>query len=192
MDSQNTTAAANATLENSVPSKTNKKNKVGKTTKTGVMNSQVVKMLAGDEIARLAHRCEPIIGSKHAEVGEMIAEKLADQSPDLKAFLLAALEEIERASTPSELAKQWVDWREEKARAEKVEEEKHKLELEAKKAARKEVAGQGKAAEAVHPTFPVNSPAASEASPAVQSQTGAAPLVNSEKPLATATEQIGL
>ncbi len=193
MKTKNVSALANATPESSAPSKTTKtKNKNGKTAKTGVMNSQVVKMLVGDEIARLANLCEPIIGSKFAEVGEMIAENLADQSPDVKALLMAGLKEIERGSSPSQLSKKWVDWREAKACAKKAEEEKHKLELEAKKAARKEVVGQGKAAEAVHPSFPVNSPAASERSPAVQSQTGAEPVANSEKPLATATEQIGL
>ena len=192
MDTNNTSASATATSEKSVPSKTNKKNKKAKTTTTGVMNSHVVKMLAGDEIARLAHLCEPILGSKYAEVGEMIAEKLAAQAPDLKAMLLASLNEVERESTPGQLVKKWVEWREEKVSAKEAEEKKHKVEMEAKKAARKESEGQGRAAEAVHPSFPEKSPAASEASPADQSQAGAAPMANSEKPLATATERIGL
>lgn len=192
MESQNTTASANATLENSVSTRTKEKNKIGKTTTTGVMNSQVVKMLAGDEIARLAHRCEPLIGSKHAEVGEMIAEKLADQAPDVKAMLLAALVKIEQASTPGELAKQWVDWREEKAQVKEAEEEKRKLEAEAKKLAKNVVGEQSKAAKSVTPSFPGQSPAGLEAKSAVHSQSGAPPLANPEKPLATAAEQIGL
>ena len=189
MNSKNTSASANATPEKSVTSETNKKNKNGKTTTTGVMNSQVVKMLVGDEIAQLAHRCEPIIGSKFAEVGEMIAENLAAQSPDVKAMLLESLANIQRESSPSQLSKMWVDWREAKACAKEAEEKKYKLEMEAKKAARKEAGVQGKAAEAVHPSFPEKSPAVSEASPAVQSQAGAEPMANSEKPLATATAQ---
>ncbi len=132
-------------------SETKKKNRNGKTTTTGVMNSQVVKMLVGDEIAQLAHLCEPIIGSKFAEVGEMIAENLAAQSPDVKAMLLEALANIQRESSPSQLSKMWVDWREAKACAKEAEEEKRKQELEARKAAKKEVGGQGKAAEPVHP-----------------------------------------
>jgi hypothetical protein len=192
MDTKNESASANATPENSAPSETKKKNKNGKSTTTGVMNSQVVKMLVGDEIARLAHRCEPIIGSKFAEVGEMIAEDLAVQSPDVKAMLLEALVNIERESSPSQLSKKWVDWREAKARAKEAEEEKRKQELEAKKAARKEAGGQGKAAEGGHPAHPEKSPAVSEASPADQSQAGAEPMENSEKPLATATEQLAV
>jgi hypothetical protein len=107
-------------------------------------------------------------------------------------MLLEALVNIERESSPSQLSKKWVDWREAKARAKEAEEEKRKQELEAKKAARKDAGVQGKAAEAMHPSYPEKSPAVSEASPADQSQAGAEPMANSEKPLATATEQIGL
>jgi hypothetical protein len=190
MNSQNTSASASATLEKSAHSETKKQNKNGKTATTGVMNSQVVKMLAGDEIARLAHLCEPIIGSKFAEVGEMIAEKLATQSPDVKAMLLASLEVIERESTPGQLSKQWVDWREEKARAKEAEEEKRKLEAEAKKAAKKGAGEHSKVAESVIPSFPGESPSGSKARPGVPSQR----VVDStacavDKPLATATEQ---
>lgn len=166
MDTKNASASANATPENSAPSKTKKKNKNCKTTTTGVMNARVVKMLVGDEIAQLAHLCEPIIGSKSAEVGEMIAEKLAAESPDVKAMLLASLAEIEQKSTPGLLSKKWVEWREEKALVKRAEEEKRRQELEAKKAARKEVEGQGKAAESAH----ASSPHSPEASPAVQLQ----------------------
>lgn len=134
------------------------------------MKSQVAKMLVGDEIAQAAHQCERIIGSKSPEVGEMIAEKLADKSPDMKAMLLEVLTEILRESTPIQLCKEWVEWREAKACAKEAEEEKRRQELEAKKAARKEVEGQGKAAESVHPSYPEKSPHSPEASPAVQSQ----------------------
>jgi len=75
------------------------------------MDARVVKMLVGDEIARIAQRAEPILGKQVGDVGEMIAEELACQFQNVKKQLLERLAEKENDTTPEELAKRWVDWR---------------------------------------------------------------------------------
>ena len=175
------TELKNAAVEQAAPSENNKTKppeKKNKNAKTAVPNAQVAKMLVGDEIARVANRCEPILGNRTPEIGEMIAEKLSDQIDGLKAGLVVLVAEIDRESTPGNLARQWVEWREAKARAKEEELEKRKLEAAAKALAKTE-AGQPDGvrtqdAKPVTPSFPGTSPA------------------DAEKPLATATGQIGL
>lgn len=193
------TEQANAAADKSAPSKTNKTNKPEKANKNApalVPNAQVAKMLVGDDIARVALRCEPILGSRTPEVGEMIAETLSDQIEGLKADLVGLVAEIGRESTPGDLARQWVEWREAKARAKEEELAKRQLEAAAKALAKTE-AGQPDAmqthdASPVTPSFPETPPAASETAIGGESPSAPAPPADAEKPVATATGQLGL
>lgn len=196
------TEPANAAADNSAPSKTNKTNKPKKEYKTHknatalVPNAQVAKMLVGDEIARVSIRCEPILGDRTPEIGEMIAEKLTDQIDELKADLAGLVAEIDRESTAGDLARQWVEWREAKARAKENELEKRKLEAAAKVLAKSAVdqpdAMQTHDATPVTPSFPGAPPTASETGLGGESQSAPAPPAEAEKPAATATGQLAL
>jgi hypothetical protein len=67
----------------------------------------------------------------------MLAEKLAAHPQNFRSLLLESLNEIERNATPGGLSKEWVEWREDKARAQKADEERRKLEAEERRQAKK-------------------------------------------------------
>lgn len=78
------------------------------------MNAQTIKLLVGDEIARISKRSDIILGKLSSQVGEMIAEELAVQFQDVTAKVLERLAEKEDRSTPEMLSMRWVNWKAQK------------------------------------------------------------------------------
>ena len=72
-------------------------------------NSQVIKLLVGDEIAKIAELTEPILKTLSLGVGTMITEDLAANLGQIKDVFLKHLEKFE-GKTPEDLARMWLDW----------------------------------------------------------------------------------
>ena len=85
--------------------------------KTDKINSQIVRLLVGDEIAKIADLTKPILKTLSSEVGIMITESLAANLDQIKVGILQHLKDLEEGKTPEALVTAWLKWQSEKVAA---------------------------------------------------------------------------
>lgn len=117
MKENNTTETTGATK---APKKAKKTKNVEPTEKekTDKINSQIVRLLVGDEIAKIADLTKPILKTLSIEVGIMITESLAANLDQIKGEILKHLKVLEAGKTPEALVAAWLKWQSEKVAAE--------------------------------------------------------------------------
>lgn len=94
--------------------------------------AQIIKLAAGDELARIAKTTEPILGTAHKGVGEMITENLAESLAGMINHIKGKVLEVGKTD-PDELSRQWVAWRSKKAVAKAAADAVEKAAADAKK-----------------------------------------------------------
>ena len=113
MKENNTTETTGATK---APKKAKKTKNVELTEKekTDKINAQIVRLLVGEEIAKIAELTKPILKTLTVEVGNMLTETLAAHLDQMKVGILRHLKDIEEGQTPEDLVKAWLKWQSEK------------------------------------------------------------------------------